>query len=78
MNVKGFLIEDDHGQEFVVVCEQPHGQPGKAFALRGWQRRRLVPIQCTGSDLRRITGGVLSTLQDLFQRLPKVSGKHES
>lgn len=71
MHVTGFLMEDDQGREFVVVCEQPDGQPGKAFALRGWQRRRMVPLQCSGPELRHITGGVLTTLNDLVQRLPR-------
>jgi hypothetical protein len=69
MNVKGFIMEDDHGKEFVVVCEKPYKRPGKVFALRGWQRRRMVPLQCTGQELRQITGGVLTTLDDLFQGL---------
>jgi hypothetical protein len=72
MNVKGFLMEDDQGQEFVVVCEEPYGQPGKAFALRGWQRRRMVPLQCTGPDLRHLTREVRSSLNDLLQGLPNV------
>jgi hypothetical protein len=72
MNVKGFIMEDDHGKEFVVVCEKPYRQPGKVFALRGWQRRRMVPLQCTGQELRQITGGVLMTLDDLFQGLRSV------
>lgn len=70
MNVKGFLMEDDYGQEFVVVYERLHGQPGKVFALRGWQRRRMVPLRYAGPELRRhITGRVLSALNDLAQRL---------
>ena len=72
MNVKGFIMEDDQGKEFVVVCEKPYVRLGKAFALRGWQRRRMVPMQCTGQELRQITGGVLITLNDLFQSLPRV------
>ncbi len=72
MNVKGFIMEDDHGKEFVVVCEKPYGQPEKVFALRGWQRRRMVPLQCTGQELRRITGGVVMTLNELFQSLRRV------
>lgn len=75
MKVKGFIMEDDQGQEIVVVCEQPDGQPGKAFALRGWQRRRMVPLQWTGPELRHLTGGVLMTLDDLCQRLRRVSEK---
>lgn len=76
MNVKGFLMEDDRGQEFVVVCEKADGQPGKAFALRGWQRRRMVPLQYTEPELRRhITGRVRTTLNDLCQRLQILSEK---
>lgn len=28
MNVKGFILEDDQGREFVMVCEKPYLQPG--------------------------------------------------
>jgi hypothetical protein len=77
MDVKGFIMEDDHGQEFVVVCEKPYRQPGKAFALRGWQRRRMVPLEHTGQELCDMTRVVRSTLNDLLQRLPRASGKHE-
>lgn len=73
MNVKGFLMEDEQGQEFVVVCQKPYRQPGKAFALRGWQRRRMVPLQHTGQELRHMTRGVRSTLHDLLQSFPRVS-----
>ncbi len=75
MNVKGFLMEDDHGQEFVVMCEKPDGLPGKVFALRGWQRRRMIPLRYAGPELRQLTGGVLNTLYDLFERLPRVLEK---
>lgn len=56
MKVKEFIMEDDHGKEFIVVCEKPYRQPKKIFALKGWQRRRMVPLQCTGQELRQITG----------------------
>ena len=72
MDVTGFIMEDDHGQEFVVVCEKPYRRMGKAFALRGWQRRRMVPLQHTGQELRHMTRGVRSALNDLLQSLPKV------
>jgi hypothetical protein len=72
MDIKGFIMEDDHGQQFVVVCEKPYRQSGKAFALRGWQRRRMVPLQHTGQELRHMTRGVRSALNDLLQSLPKV------
>ncbi len=72
MNVKGFIIEDDQGREFVLVCEPPYRQLGGTFSLRGWQRRRLVPLQYTERELRKITGGVLAALHDLFRSLPRL------
>lgn len=73
MNVKGFILEDDAGREFVMVCEKPYQQPGRAFLLRGWQRRRMVPLQYSQQELRRIVGGVLVALEDLFKSLPRFS-----
>lgn len=73
MNVKGFILEDDEGREFVMVCEKLSLQPGRTFLLRGWQRRRLVPLQYSEQELRRIIGGVLVTLDDLFKSLPRFS-----
>lgn len=72
MNVKGFIIEDDQGREFVFLCEQPFGRLGKVFSLRGWQRRRLVPLQYTEGELRKIASGALVTLKALFRRLPRL------
>lgn len=72
MNVKGFIIEDDQGREFVLLCEQPLGRSGRTFSLRGWQRLRLVPLQYTERELRKIVGGVLATLNDLFSSLPRL------
>ena len=72
MNVKGFIIEDNQGREFVLLCEQPFGRSGRAFLLRGWQRLRLVPLQYTERELRKIVGGVLVTLNELFRSLPKL------
>ena len=72
MNVKGFIIEDDEGKEFVLLCEQPSGRAGRTFSLRGWQRLRLVPLQYTERELRKIVGGVLATLNDLFRSLPRL------
>ncbi|NGZ98140.1 MAG: hypothetical protein CV089_18770 [Nitrospira sp. WS110] len=43
----------------------------KIFALRGWQRRRLVPIHHTERELRQIVGGVVIELNDLFDILPR-------
>mgnify|MGYP006313133501 CR=1 FL=1 len=72
MNVKGFIIEDDQGREFVLVCEPPYRQLGGTFSLRGWQRRRLVPLQYTEREIGEITSGVLATLNDLFRRFPRL------
>ena len=72
MKVTGFLMVDDQGQEIVAVCDQPDGQPRKVFALRGWQRRRMVPIPCTAPELDHITGKVLMTLDDLCHGLSNV------
>lgn len=78
MNVKGFILEDDHGREFVMVCEKPYLKPGRTFSLRGWQRRRLVPLQYSERELRRIVAGVLVTLDDLLKSLPRVSDSVET
>jgi hypothetical protein len=72
MNVKGVIIEDEQGREFVLMCEQPSGRGGRIFSLRGWQRRRLVPLQYTELERRKIVGGVLATLNDLFRSLPRL------
>ena len=66
MHLKGFILEDSQGREFVMVCERPQMQLRKIFALRGWQRRRLVPIHHTERELRQIVGGVVIELNDLF------------
>ena len=71
MHLKGFILEDGQGREFVMVCERPHLQFRKLFALRGWQRRRLVPVHHTERELRQIVGGVVIELNDLFGRLPR-------
>ena len=70
MNVKGVIIEDDQGRELVVVCNRSHSGLAKVFALRGWQRRRLVPLRYTEREIREVARGVLDTLNDLFKRLP--------
>lgn len=70
--VKGFILEDDQGREFVLTSERLLGQSGSAFWLRGWQRRRLVPLQHTERELRQIIGQILITLDDLFRSLPRL------
>ena len=71
MNVKGFIIEDEQGKEFVMVCNQPYKKLGRTFSLRGWQRRRPVPPQQTERERRQIAGGALIALHDLLKRLPR-------
>ncbi len=71
MHLKGFILEDGQGREFVMVCERPHMPVRKMFALRGWQRRRLVPVHHTEHELRQIVGGVVIELNDLFGSLPR-------
>lgn len=66
MNVKGFILENDQGQEFVMGCEQPHAKLGRMFLLRGWQRRRLVPLRYSEQEGRHIVQEVLVALDDLF------------
>ena len=70
MNVKGFILEDDQRREFVMVCERSSNGLGRIFSLRGWQRRRLVPLQETEWECRQIAGGALTALHDLLKRLP--------
>lgn len=77
MDVKGFILEDDRGREFVMVCEKPYLQAGRTFLLRGWQRRRLVPLHYSERELRRIVGNVLITLDELFKSLPRLSNSVE-
>ncbi len=71
MNVKGFILEDEQGREFVMMSQQSPEQPSKTFALRGWQRRRLVPLKYPEWELRQIVAGVLLALDDLFKSLPR-------
>lgn len=66
MQVKGFIMQDDQGQEFVMVCQSPSERFGKVFQLRGWQRRRLVPLPHTEREYQEIVAGVLLTLSHLM------------
>lgn len=71
MNVKGFILEDDQGREFVMGYERPYAQPGRTFLLRGWQRRRLIPLQYSEREARHVTAEALVALDDLFSALRK-------
>lgn len=78
MRVKGFILEDDQGREFVLECERPYAQVGQRYFIRGWQRRRLVPLPYTELELRKIVEGVLVTLHELFEALPLFLGHQEN
>lgn len=69
MHVKGFILEDEQGREFVMGCEQPDAQLGRTFLLRGWQRRRLIPLQYSEQETRHIMREALMALDDLFSTL---------
>ncbi len=56
----------------MMLCERSHMRLGKTYELRGWQRRRLVPLQCTERELRKVVGEVRATLHDLFRSLPRL------
>lgn len=77
MHVKGFILEDDQGREFVLWCERPYTQIGRKFFLRGWQRRRLIPLQYSEGERRQIVGGVLIALKELIETLSGSLGKKE-
>ncbi|OQW41769.1 MAG: hypothetical protein A4C66_09780 [Nitrospira sp. HN-bin3] len=71
MNVKGFILEDDQGREFVMGCERPSARLGRTFLIRGWQRRRLIPLPYSEQEARHIVGEALMALDDLFSSLLK-------
>ena len=75
MNVKGFILEDEQGQEFVMAYERPPNKLGRLFQLRGWQRRRLVPLRYSEREGRRIIGEVLLALDDLFANVLAMAHK---
>jgi hypothetical protein len=71
MNVKGFILEDDQGRELVMGCERPNAKLGRTFLLRGWQRRRLIPLPYSEQEARHVVGEALMALDDLFSSLIK-------
>ncbi|OQW32632.1 MAG: hypothetical protein A4E19_04515 [Nitrospira sp. SG-bin1] len=69
MNVKGFILEDNQGRELVMGCERPYTRIRGTYFLRGWQRRRLIPLRYSERELRQIVGEVLIALDDLSNNL---------
>lgn len=65
MRVKGFLLEDDHGKELMLMCPSPSKPLGRTFQLRGWQRRRLVPRHHTEQEFKEIMAGIRLALNRL-------------
>ena len=74
IKVKGFIFEDDQGREFVMACDLPHVESARTFELRGWQRRRLVPLKYTEREFRQIVAEMLFTLNDVLTSLQEVAG----
>ena len=69
MRLKGVIFEDDKGREFVMVCGELYPAASKVFALKGWQRRRLVPLRYTERELRQTARGVHAMLTDIVEHL---------
>lgn len=74
MRIKGVIFEDSQGREFVMMCGELYPEAAKVFALKGWQRRRLVPLQYTEPELRHIAKGVHATLTNLIEHLSTTIG----
>ncbi len=73
MNVKGLILEDDQGREFVMEYTRPRAELGRLFQLRGWQRRRLVPLRSSEREVRYLIGEALQAVDDLVKKLPMLS-----
>lgn len=67
MQMKGLILEDDQGREFLMGYERPSRQLEPLYAIRGWQRRRLVPVRYSDHELRQLIRDVLIALDNLSQ-----------
>jgi hypothetical protein len=56
---------------FVMVCQSPSDRLGGTFSLKGWQRRRLVPLHHTERESQEIVAGALLTQNHLFTSPPR-------
>jgi hypothetical protein len=74
IQVKGLIMEDAQGKEFVMVCDSPSMPMGQVFSLSGWQRRRLVPLRQTEREHQQIVTAVLLALNHLLENVPRVIG----
>lgn len=74
IQIKGLIVEDDQGKEFVMVCDAPSSQIGRVFSLSGWQRRRLVPLRCSKREHQQVVASVLLALNHLLENVPRLLG----
>ena len=74
MQVKGLIMEDAEGHEFVMMYDRPSVSLGQVFSLRGWQRRRLVPLRHTEREHKQIVTAVLLSLHHLLENAPRFIG----
>ncbi|MGE0467777.1 MAG: hypothetical protein AB7L09_08915 [Nitrospira sp.] len=71
LQIKGLIMEDSEGKEFVMVCDSPSNPMGKVFSLSGWQRRRLVPLRHTEREHQQIVTAALLALNHLLENIPR-------
>jgi len=74
MQIKGLIMEDSQGKEFVMLCESPANPKGKIFSLRGWQRRRLVPLRYTEREHQQVVTATLLSLSHLLENIQRFGG----
>lgn len=74
MQIKGLIMEDSQGKEFVMVCDSPANPKGKIFSLSGWQRRRLVPLRYTEREHQQVVTAALLSLSHLLEDIQRFSG----
>lgn len=74
MHIKGLIMEDSQGKEFVMLCDSPENSMGKIFSLRGWQRRRLVPLRYTERERQQVVTATLLSLSHLLENIQRFGG----
>lgn len=74
MQIKGLIMEDSGGKEFVMVCDSPTNPAGKVFSLSGWQRKRLVPLRYTEREHQQVVTAALLSLGHLLENIQKFGG----
>lgn len=74
MKIKGLIVEDGEGKEFVMVCDAQEQPLGRVFSLTGWQRRRLIPLHLPEREHQQLVASVLLALNHLLENVPKFVG----